>query len=163
MEIKIMDRKIYFASCLVVFCLVACSKMEPVSTVDPLPLPPEIETNKDLSVKPGDSFFDYCNGTWLQTHPIPASGCIGGVYDMDAAMEQYVRQLKASVPDLVHYCDLMDRMHEQPEKSQAYIDEQKARFPKPATKEEAFLTMGRMIMDGVAPGDTPFLPTFSLV
>ena len=163
MEIKIMDRKIYFASCLVVFCLVACSKIEPESTVDPLPLPPEIETNKDLSVKPGDSFFDYCNGTWLQTHPIPASGSIGGVYDMDASMEQYVRQLKASVPDLGHYFDLMDRMHEQPEKSQAYIDGQKARFPKPATKEEAFLTMGRMIMDGVAPGDTPFLPTFNLV
>lgn len=101
--------------------LSACSKMEPESTVDPLPLPPEIETNKDLSVKLGDSFFDYCNGTWLQTHPIPASGCIGGIYDMDAAMEQNVRQLKASVPDLTHYFDLMDHMHEQPEKSQAIL------------------------------------------
>ena len=37
--------------------LSACSKMEPESTVDPLPLPQEIETNKDLSVKPGDSFL----------------------------------------------------------------------------------------------------------
>ncbi len=42
--------------------------------MDPLPPPPEIKTNKELSVKPGDSFFDYCNGTWLQTHPIPVKG-----------------------------------------------------------------------------------------
>lgn len=27
--------------------------------------------NMDLSVKPGDNFFEYANGTWIKTHPIP--------------------------------------------------------------------------------------------
>ena len=43
-----------------------------------------------------------------------------GIYDMDAAMEQNVRQLKASVPDLTHYFDLMDHMHEQPENRKVF-------------------------------------------
>ena len=158
-----MDRKIFFASCVLAMSLIACSKTEPESTVDPLPLPPEIETNKDLSVKPGDSFFDYCNGTWLQLHPIPASGTIGGLYDSEGAMEERVRQLRASVPDIGRFYDLMDHMHDQPEKSRAYVDAQKARFPRPTTKEEAFLTMGRMILDGVPPiWVLPIVPTFGL-
>ncbi len=28
--------------------------------------------NMDLSVKPGDNFFEYANGTWIKNHPIPA-------------------------------------------------------------------------------------------
>jgi putative endopeptidase len=28
--------------------------------------------NMDLSVKPGDDFFDYANGTWIKNNPIPA-------------------------------------------------------------------------------------------
>ena len=27
--------------------------------------------NMDLGVKPGDNFFEYANGGWRQTHPIP--------------------------------------------------------------------------------------------
>jgi len=27
--------------------------------------------NMDLSVKPGDNFFEYANGNWVKTHPIP--------------------------------------------------------------------------------------------
>ena len=151
-----------FASFLVVISLLACSKKEPESTVDPLPMPPEIENNKDLSVKPGDSFFDYCNGTWLQLNPIPASGSIGGMYDLKPVMDERVKQLRASVPDIGHYFDLMEHMHDQPEKSQAYIDAQKARYPKPTTREEAFLTMGRMIADGAAPGESAAMPSFGL-
>lgn len=127
-----------------------------------MPLPSEIEANKDLSIKPGDSFFDYCNGSWLNSHPIPASGNVGGLYDLSTVMEDRVRQLKASVPDIGHFYDLMDHMHDQPEKSRAYLDEQKARFPRPTTKEEAYLTMGRMIADGVAPGETASIPAYRL-
>ncbi len=29
------------------------------------------KTNMDLSVKPGDDFFQYANGGWLKNHPIP--------------------------------------------------------------------------------------------
>jgi putative endopeptidase len=27
--------------------------------------------NMDLSVKPGDDFFEYVNGTWIKSHPVP--------------------------------------------------------------------------------------------
>ena len=30
------------------------------------------KSNMDLNVKPGKSFFNYVNGTWLKNHPIPA-------------------------------------------------------------------------------------------
>ena len=151
-----------FASCVLLASILACSKIEPESTVDPLPLPQEIENNKNLSVNPGDSFYDYCNGTWLQLNPIPASGSIGGLYELQSVMDERVEQLRASVPDIGHYYDLMDHLHDQPEKSQAYIDAQKARYPKPTTREEAFLTLGRMIADGAAPGESAAMPMFSL-
>lgn len=138
------------------------SPVHPDSPVDPLPLPPEIESNKDLSVKPGDSFYDYCNGTWLKTHPIPATGTIGGVYDINLVMEERVEQLKASVPDVGRFFELLDHMHEQPEKTRAYIDAQKARFPKPATREEAFLTLGRMLADGNNLSSNPMMPVWTM-
>ena len=28
--------------------------------------------NMNFSVKPGDDFFEYSNGTWVKNHPIPA-------------------------------------------------------------------------------------------
>ncbi len=157
-----LNRFISFASFLVVLSFTACVEPLPDSTTDPLPLPPEIETNKDRSIAPGDSFFDYCNGSWLKSHPIPAKGTIGGFYEADAVMAQRVEQLKASVPDIGHFYELMDNMHGQPGKSQAYIDAQRARFPKPATKEEAFLTIGKMIADGVSPWSSPLMPALSL-
>ena len=40
--------------------------------------PPEIDANKDRSVDPGDSFFDFCNGSWLKATPYPATGAVGG-------------------------------------------------------------------------------------
>ena len=61
--------------------MIAYDTPEPV--VDPLPYPQELETNKDLSVDPGDSLFDYCNGAWLRTQPIPEAAAVGGLYDVD--------------------------------------------------------------------------------
>ncbi len=40
---------------------------------------PGIEVaNMDRSVRPGDDFFDYANGTWLKTHEIPADRAAWG-------------------------------------------------------------------------------------
>ena len=133
------------------------------SAEDPLPLPPDIETNKDYSIQPGDSFFDYCNGSWLKAHPIPVSGPIGGVYDADGVMEQRVKELKKSVPDIGRFYELLDHLFDQPEKSQAYFEAMKARFPKPATKEEAYTTMGKMMADGIELWSTFILPTFNMI
>ena len=41
----------------------------PASLATPPPLDP---ANLDTSVKPGDDFFHYANGTWLKDNPIPA-------------------------------------------------------------------------------------------
>ncbi len=36
----------------------------------------------DLSVKPGDNFFQYANGGWLKQHPLPSDKSSHGTFDM---------------------------------------------------------------------------------
>ena len=88
--------------------LFACEKVEPVSTKDPFPMPSGMEESKDLSVEPGDSFFDYCNGSWIKMTPIPATGTVGGMYDQIPAMEQRVEQLKAEDADILRMYELLE-------------------------------------------------------
>jgi putative endopeptidase len=38
-----------------------------------------VAVNVDTSVNPGDDFFDYANGAWLKSHPIPASEAYWGI------------------------------------------------------------------------------------
>ncbi|MGZ3764119.1 MAG: M13 family metallopeptidase, partial [Mucilaginibacter sp.] len=38
--------------------------------------------NMDLSVKPGDDFFDYANGTWIKQNPIPAKETRWGSFNI---------------------------------------------------------------------------------
>jgi len=38
--------------------------------------------NMDLSIKPGDDFFDYANGAWLKTHEIPAKETRWGSFNI---------------------------------------------------------------------------------
>ncbi len=119
---------------------------------DPLPLPAEIEANKDLTVKPGDSFFDYCNGNWLRNTEPPATGTIGGLYDAEPAMEERVKILKKENPSVARFFQLSDKMYTNADKAMEYIEEQKARYAKPngATKEDAFRKIGEQVMEGVS-------------
>ena len=128
--------------------LFACSDSETtlISNVDPLPFP--TDENKDLSVSPGDDFFQYCNGTWLKNHPISAN-TIGGLYDAQNPMNERVEQLKASDPEIGAFFNLMDGMYSNPEASMAYIQQQVDAMAKPASNEEAFKAMGRMLADGL--------------
>ncbi len=41
--------------------------------------PDLIQANLDTTVRPGDDFFMYANGTWLKKHPIPASESSWGI------------------------------------------------------------------------------------
>ena len=57
----------------------------------------------DTSVKPGDSFFDYAEGTWLREHPIPADKSGAGYNyelpdEIDVQLKQLVEQA-AAIPD----------------------------------------------------------------
>ncbi len=48
----------------------------------------------DRSVKPGDDFFAYAEGTWLKTHPIPADKAGAGYnYDLPDEIEVEVRRI----------------------------------------------------------------------
>lgn len=147
----------------IAFGLCSCLSVSPFDATDPLPYPAEYTARKDLSVDPGDSFFDYCNGTWLKNHPIPAPDkMIGGYYEADPAMEERVEILKKTVPDIGRFFELLDAIHTNPEASQAYIDAQKAKIARPQTREEAFLTLGRLIADGVDPWGAPIMPAFTV-
>jgi putative endopeptidase len=50
------------------------SKAGPVKYID--------KSNMDLSVKPGDNFYEYANGNWLKNNPVPASKTRWGTFDV---------------------------------------------------------------------------------
>jgi putative endopeptidase len=39
-------------------------------------------SNMDLSVKPGDNFYEYANGNWIKNNPVPASKTRWGSFDV---------------------------------------------------------------------------------
>ncbi|MCK5739253.1 M13 family peptidase, partial [bacterium] len=63
-------------SLLIVFCIgilvSGCGKKEQ---------PPLDPANMDLSVKPGDDFYQYANGTWIANNPIPDEYSRYGVFE----------------------------------------------------------------------------------
>lgn len=130
--------------------LLACQKDEPVSAIDPYPYPSSFTSCKDMSIKPGDSFFDYCNGAWLSSHPIPSDPAkvLGGMYDAEGTMDERVEQLKAEVPDLNRVFYLMDNIHSTPEQVRSFIAEQKAKTTKPQSLEDAYRAIGKMYLEG---------------
>ncbi|MBW4891955.1 M13 family metallopeptidase [Mucilaginibacter sp. HMF5004] len=46
----------------------------PIKYIDP--------ANMDLSIKPGDDFFEYANGKWVKTHPIPSDKTRWGSFNI---------------------------------------------------------------------------------
>jgi len=53
--------------------------------------------NMDLSVKPGDNFYQYANGGWLKKNPVPASKTRWGSFDM--LREESSRRLQNLLED----------------------------------------------------------------
>ena len=77
-------------------------------------------SNMDQSVKPGDNFYSYANGTWLKNNPVPASKTRWGSFDIlrltslerlrilaeDAALHPSKNSINQRVGDL--YASAMD-------------------------------------------------------
>ena len=65
-----MNKQLAFLSAVVTIGLIAT--VAPRKFIDP--------ANMDLSVKPGDNFYQYANGTWLRANTIPASKTSWGTF-----------------------------------------------------------------------------------
>ena len=140
-------KRFFVSAVLLVLALAACQKVDPVSPVDPLPFP--YDTNKDLSVQPGDDFYQYCNGAWLARTPVPATGTTGGMYDLFPVKDERVDRLVEGDPSLKRFFQLKDEMYDHVEASQAYMAGLAAKFPVPSSREELFRTLGKMITEGM--------------
>ena len=140
-------KKFLVSAVLIVLALAACQKVDPVSPVDPLPFPSD--ANKDRSVRPGDDFYQYCNGAWLAKTPVPATDAVGGMYDLFPINDERVDRVVEGDPSLKRFYQLKDEMYDHVEASEAYMAGIMARFPVPASREEFFRTLGKMITEGM--------------
>ena len=143
----IMKRLSIFAALLVI--ALACQKepVVPTSAVDTLPFPPE--AGKDVTVNPGDNFWQYCNGTWDKNTPTPATGAVGTLYSAFPAMDQRVEEIVAEDPSLKRYFQLMDQLYANADEAMKYYSALRASYSTPQTREEVFKTVGRLIVDGM--------------
>ena len=139
-----------------VFCcalsvVVSCQKnpFEPESATDPLPFP--LDENKDLTTRPGDDFWQYCNGGWYARTATPATGAVGGMYDQIISIGEMVQTVVSEDPSLIRYYQLSDELYAHSADATAYLLSLMAKYPKPATREECLRMFGQMIMDGISP------------
>src|SRR5580693_3600628 len=58
------------------------------------------KANMDLSVKPGDNFYEYVNGNWIKNNPVPPSKTRWGSFD--ELREQSSQRLKIILEEAVH-------------------------------------------------------------
>ena len=141
-------RLVIFAS--VLAGALACQKEPQKSATDPLPFP--LEADKDLTVQPGDNFWQYCNGAWYAQTETPDDDAVGALYDMQPVMDGLVETISAKDPSLKKFFELLSHMYEDQEEGAAYVAALQAQFPATAqTQEEACKLLGQMIAHGLTP------------
>ncbi len=76
-------------------CTVACSCAEKGQNDTKTTVIPAIDTsNMDLSIKPGDDFFRYCNNKWLKNNPIPEEYTTYGAFtELDRKNEVQIQDI----------------------------------------------------------------------
>ena len=139
--------KFFLPVIFILLFLSACRRDLPESATDPLPFP--LDEYKDFSTSPGDDFWWYCNGAWYDSTPTPESGAVGGLFEQDFVGVEMNKSLFAEDPSLHRYKQLADELYANSTEARAFLEEWKARYPEPKTKEDFFRTIGRMIMDGL--------------
>jgi putative endopeptidase len=73
-----------FAAALLFFIGANAQNAAPIKYID--------KANMDLSVKPGDNFYEYADGNWVKSNPVPASKTRWGSFDL--LREQSSQRLK---------------------------------------------------------------------
>ena len=135
--------------------LISCIRTEPEpfpsSAVDELPF--SIEEHKDLSVHPGDDFYRYCLGSWLNSATIPEGKKITGlgIVEASAAMKEIVNELYDTDPVLMRIDKDIAAMHSKPEVSLAYVQRIIDEVPAPenTSQEEYIRLMGKLQRRGI--------------
>ncbi|MCE1166454.1 MAG: M13 family metallopeptidase, partial [Bacteroidetes bacterium] len=79
--------KLIIASFLVFLVFAAVSNAQPILD----------KSNMDVTVKPGDDFFEYANGTWMKNNPIPPD--MTRFTSFDELRENNMKQLKEIVEE----------------------------------------------------------------
>ena len=135
--------------------LISCIRTEPEpfpgSAVDELPF--SIEEHKDLNVHPGDDFYRYCIGTWLDGATIPEGQKRAGLGLMEAseAMSEMKTEFQETDPVLVRIDKDIAAMHSKPEVSMAYVQHIIDEIPLPenTSQEEYIRLMGKLQRRGI--------------
>jgi predicted metalloendopeptidase len=86
-----------FVAAALIAMTMACNRADtapaPAATERPME-PGIVTTSLDTTVKPGDDFFDYANGSWVKNTPIPEDrSSIGGFYIADQERERQTREM----------------------------------------------------------------------
>ncbi len=71
---KLQELKSYFAVLGIVAASFTATAQAPMKFIDP--------ANMDLSVKPGDDFYQYASGTWIKNNPVPAKETRWGSFNV---------------------------------------------------------------------------------
>jgi putative endopeptidase len=86
---KLQELKSYFAVLGIVAASYTASAQAPMKFIDP--------ANMDLSVKPGDDFYQYASGTWIKNNPVPAKETRWGSFNV--LREFNIQAVKGLVED----------------------------------------------------------------
>jgi len=86
---KLKELKSYFAILGIVAASYSASAQAPMKFIDP--------ANMDLSVKPGDDFYQYASGTWIKNNPVPAKETRWGSFNV--LREFNIQAVKGLVED----------------------------------------------------------------
>jgi putative endopeptidase len=120
----------------------------------------------DKSVRPGDNFFDYVNGTWLKTAKIPADRASTGAFQDLRILSE--KRMKAILGDLDHrpYASLSDEEKKLRDFYDAFMDQKQiesrglapvqgdlATFAGLQTPEDVARAMGTVKLMTLAPFD----------
>ena len=146
-------KSLRFFPFLTVLLLISCAKTDPIpeSAVDNLPF--SIEDLKDTNVHPGDDFYKYCLGSWLNSATIPEGKQITGLGIREASlvMKERVNDLYETDPMLLRIAKDIEEMHSKPEVSRAYVQRIIDGLPTPenTSSEEYIRLMGKLQRQGI--------------
>ncbi|MEJ5963551.1 M13 family metallopeptidase [Pedobacter immunditicola] len=86
---KLKELKSYFAVLGILAASYSATAQAPMKFIDP--------ANMDLSVKPGDDFYQYASGTWIKKNPVPAKETRWGSFNV--LREFNIQAVKGLVED----------------------------------------------------------------